>query len=47
MVNGKLFGMGFTMTHLLMLRLFFLDPKRPCIKTMGDFLESLPVAFGG
>lgn len=27
-------------THLLMLRLFFLEPKRPWIKTMGSFLVS-------
>jgi hypothetical protein len=25
-----------TATHLLMVRLFFLDPNRPCIKMMGD-----------
>lgn len=32
------------MSHLLMLRLFFLEPNRPCMKTMGAPGES---AFAG
>ena len=27
-------------THLLLLRLFFLEPKRPWMKTIGSFLVS-------
>ena len=34
-------------THLLILRLFFLEPNKPCKTKIGESFSSLAVGFAG